>query len=164
MKGLTLSQPWATLVAVGAKKLETRNWRTSYRGPLAIHAGKGLGGIQRPDGGPGREEDLAALIATEPFRTALQEVSIYEAAELPRGQIVAVCSLEAILTTDVYRIAPVGPRNWEAAFGNFAAGRYAWVLRDVVEVQETLPAGTVSDYRGLWDVPASVAAALGAAL
>lgn len=40
MRCLTLTQPWATLVAIGAKRIETRSWSTSYRGPLAIHAGK----------------------------------------------------------------------------------------------------------------------------
>jgi hypothetical protein len=43
MKGLTLTQPWATLVAIGAKRIETRSWPTRYRGLLAIHAGAGLG-------------------------------------------------------------------------------------------------------------------------
>ena len=38
VKVLTLTQPWATLVAIGAKKIETRSWSASYRGPLAIHA------------------------------------------------------------------------------------------------------------------------------
>ncbi len=39
MKATTLWQPWAQLVALGVKTIETRSWRTSYRGPLAIHAG-----------------------------------------------------------------------------------------------------------------------------
>lgn len=39
-KMLTLHQPWASLVAVGRKRIETRSWSTSYRGPLAIHAAK----------------------------------------------------------------------------------------------------------------------------
>jgi hypothetical protein len=38
MKALTLWQPWATLVAIGAKKVETRCWSKKYRGELAIHA------------------------------------------------------------------------------------------------------------------------------
>ena len=42
MKVLTLTQPWATLVAIGAKRIETRSWSTKYRGPLAIHAAKGF--------------------------------------------------------------------------------------------------------------------------
>jgi hypothetical protein len=40
MKAITLHQPWATLVAIEQKKIETRSWPTSYRGPLAIHAAK----------------------------------------------------------------------------------------------------------------------------
>ena len=40
MKTLTFLQPWATLVALEAKRIETRSWRTSYRWPLAIHASK----------------------------------------------------------------------------------------------------------------------------
>ena len=42
MKALTLTQPWATLVAVGENSIETRSWGTSYRGPLAIHSAKGF--------------------------------------------------------------------------------------------------------------------------
>lgn len=38
MKALTLHEPWATLVALGVKTIETRSWSTAYRGPLAIHA------------------------------------------------------------------------------------------------------------------------------
>ena len=39
MKALSLRQPWATLVAIGAKQIETRSWSTAYRGTIAIHAG-----------------------------------------------------------------------------------------------------------------------------
>ena len=38
MKALSLRQPWASLIADGRKTIETRTWRTRYRGPLAIHA------------------------------------------------------------------------------------------------------------------------------
>ena len=38
MKVLSLRQPWASLIADGSKTIETRTWRTDYRGPLAIHA------------------------------------------------------------------------------------------------------------------------------
>lgn len=42
MKTLTLKQPWATLIAYGYKKYEFRTWKTNYRGPIYIHAGKGI--------------------------------------------------------------------------------------------------------------------------
>lgn len=40
MKAITLIQPWASLIVDGRKKIETRPWSASYRGPIAIHAGK----------------------------------------------------------------------------------------------------------------------------
>lgn len=39
MKAITIYQPWASLIPLGAKKIETRSWATKYRGPIAIHAG-----------------------------------------------------------------------------------------------------------------------------
>jgi hypothetical protein len=38
MKALSIIQPWATLIVIGAKHLETRSWTTPYRVPLLIHA------------------------------------------------------------------------------------------------------------------------------
>ncbi len=38
---LTVRQPWAWVIFTG-KDIENRTWATSYRGPLAIHAGKGM--------------------------------------------------------------------------------------------------------------------------
>ena len=35
MKAISLWQPWASAVALGSKRVETRSWSTSYRGPLA---------------------------------------------------------------------------------------------------------------------------------
>lgn len=40
MKALTICQPYAELIALGEKPIENRTWPTSYRGLLAIHAGK----------------------------------------------------------------------------------------------------------------------------
>lgn len=37
---LTVCQPYADLIAHGVKLIENRVWRTAYRGPLVIHAGK----------------------------------------------------------------------------------------------------------------------------
>jgi len=40
MRAITLYQPWATWIADGDKRYETRSWRTDYRGEILIHAGK----------------------------------------------------------------------------------------------------------------------------
>lgn len=163
MKGLTLTQPWATLVALGAKRIETRAWSTPYRGPLAIYAGKGLGGL-----GPGaKEDDLRRLVRTEPFASALGHQF---ASALPRGVIVAVCDLVEVIdaveaadglrygafeadgVADVDRAAAL----LELEFGNYKPYRHAWILDDVraLVAPVEIPKGAVRSYRGLWDVPA----------
>lgn len=40
VKALTICQPYASLIANGEKLVENREWSTSYRGTLYIHAGK----------------------------------------------------------------------------------------------------------------------------
>lgn len=39
---ISIRQPWAWLVIHGGKDIENRDWASSYRGPLAIHAAKGM--------------------------------------------------------------------------------------------------------------------------
>ena len=55
MKALSLTQPYANLIRDGRKTIETRKWRTHYRGPLLICATKQkvtnwYGGIIEPRG------------------------------------------------------------------------------------------------------------------
>lgn len=38
IRALSLLQPWASLLVFAEKQVETRSWRTNYRGPVAIHA------------------------------------------------------------------------------------------------------------------------------
>ena len=38
MKVLSLQEPWASLIKENVKHIETRSWKTSYRGKLYIHA------------------------------------------------------------------------------------------------------------------------------
>ena len=40
MHAISIQQPWASLIIAGKKPVENRNWSTSFRGPLLIHAGK----------------------------------------------------------------------------------------------------------------------------
>lgn len=49
MRALTILQPAAHLIATGRKRVENRTWPTSYRGTLAIHAGKGRGALEAGD-------------------------------------------------------------------------------------------------------------------
>jgi predicted transcriptional regulator len=38
MKALSLKQPWAELILLGKKTIETRTWNTTFRGRFLIHA------------------------------------------------------------------------------------------------------------------------------
>jgi hypothetical protein len=150
MKALTLTQPWATLVGIGAKRVETRSWTTRYRGPLAIHAAKGK---PRYD-----------LLYEEPFRQALFGDVWYPPRvtreSLPLGAIVAVASLESVRRIEADGI-PEGPlgltllraNEHEEAFGDYTPGRYAWVLRSVRALPEPIECRGAL---GLWDVPADL--------
>lgn len=42
MKALSIKEPWAALIVAGKKTIETRTWRTAYRGPLLIVTSKVL--------------------------------------------------------------------------------------------------------------------------
>lgn len=151
VRALTLTQPWATLVAIGAKRFETRSWGTKYRGPLAIHAAKGLGPV-------GGAAGLDILCRTEPFLSVLREhfgTGTPLADALPFGAIVATCTLGDVLPTPTYG----RPLPWinvdalsarERAFGDYSEGRYAWLLRDVRMLATPIPCRGAL---GLWDPP-----------
>lgn len=146
MKAITLTQPWATLVAIGAKKIETRGWKTDYRGPLAIHAAKGW-----------TEEGVNVTRRDEPFCSVLQAAGYTDFSQLPRGYVVATCRLvECVRIETPDRQAGIGIVNggyWtlddqERAFGDYTPGRWAWLLADVKPF--VVPAAARGSL-GLWD-------------
>lgn len=185
MKALALTQPWASLVACGAKQVETRTWSTKHRGPLLIYAAKRL---------PGGKGELAAICAEPAFQAALVDPVLgkYElpfgsrgwlgamiADKLPRGKFVAVADLEQVVgTSDVRDLleqegdlasidfgrgpgqqARVGAGPHELAFGNYTSGRFAWMLTEVRAIKPTgVPKRAVTCFQGLFDVPEGLAA------
>jgi hypothetical protein len=145
MKALTLTQPWATLVAIGAKKIETRNWGTLYRGPLAIHAAKGY-------------PRWARETCEEPtFRRALGPL---DPAGLLRGHILATARLVDCIPTSMGMrgtankvpgivLPGVGfVHGDELEFGDFTDGRYAWILDGIEPLPQPVP---VRGALGLWE-------------
>lgn len=176
MKILSLTQPWATLVSLGAKKIETRSWSTPYRGKLLIHAAKGLGSV-------GGKRGYKRLCFTEPFLSVLslarQNTSdvfylVDYFMSLPFGAIVAVCDLLDCVPTQHPNVASEPGKPWftaarrgvgqyyyevpppldsnEYAFGDYSAGRFAWLVGDVQPLAEPVPCkGTL----GLWEPDAA---------
>lgn len=157
MKALTLTQPWASLVALGEKQVETRSWETGYRGPIAIHAAKGLAGPVC------NEDGLRRWVDAEPFAEALGRHGVTVAEQLPRAAVVATARLVACLPVDELgtrmRMLPAGTlAGWRAgeherAFGDYSPGRFAWILADIMHVAAPIECRGA---QGLWTVPDDV--------
>lgn len=178
MKAITLTQPWATLMAIGAKRIETRSWATSYRGELAIHAGKGLGPVGGKRGLYDQCYTPPFLEVLEPFMTGDWELAdmiipYIDPGLLPRGAIVAVVNLIGCEPTwsivedqGARRATNIGLLDWpltdlECAFGDYSPGRYGWLTTNLIALPTPVPCkGALS----IWDVPAEVEAQIRAQL
>ncbi|MHB0874550.1 MAG: ASCH domain-containing protein [Anaerolineae bacterium] len=139
MKALTLLNPWATLIAIGAKRIETRGWTTSWRGPLAIHAAA-------------RAMDMTALelCAREPIRKRLVDAGYREPfeASLPFGAVVAICRVGYVIRAGHASM----PACLERLCGDFSPGRWEWHLVDVERLAKPVPAkGAMRLWE--WDMP-----------
>ena len=141
LKALTLWQPWATLVAMGQKCVETRCWSTKYRGELAIHAAakmppKWLGASSRTD--PFRDElaDVFGVRRDRDDRCGKHVDDILRG--LPLGKVVCVVRLADIDEIDELTRYAVGARD--LVFGNYEDGRYAWWLELVEVFEPPIPA------------------------
>lgn len=164
MKAISLWQPYATLIAIGAKQIETRSWRTSYRGLLAIAATK-----KSPD-------SMAEILREEPFFSELcRGLGECTGAQVERrllnGCVVAVCELAwcspiGANTRPTNTAWQLGADYWqltenEFAFGDYSRGRWAWLLKNIRALATPIPC---RGEQSLWDVPAATLAQINAQL
>ncbi len=149
MKCISLWQPWGTLVVNGSKKFETRHWATNVRGVIAIHAAKAF---------PGSAKSIAE---SEPFRSALGWPDLVEGRmqewldsialamkALPLGQVIATANLVNCLEVDLIPRFVQPFTAQECAFGNYAPGRFGFLLDDIKLLRTPIPA---KGALGLWD-------------
>lgn len=142
MKAISLWNPWASLVAVGAKRVETRSWPTSYRGRIAIQAG-----VKKDMG-------VMIMLGMRPeFRGALWapgEPNFPFDKRLPFGAIVALADLVDCRRSETFtaeeldtpRLWPGAPGNYtwtERQMGDFSPGRYGFVLENVQKLETPIP-------------------------
>lgn len=152
MKAITLTQPWASLVAAGQKRIETRSWSTSYRGPIAIHAAKTFPGSAK------RFCEARAVSWALGWRACgpeiTQEWMDYMAAQiksLPLGCVIATANLVRCVNTELIERYVQPFTEQERNFGNYDPRRYGFLLDSVVALPEPIPAkGALS----LWEWPA----------
>ena len=135
MKAITLWQPYAQLVAVGAKKNETRSWPTSYRGPLAIHAAKTMQGwYVNVD----THDRHLRILKRFGVTCAIHSV--------PYGKIIAVCNLVNCYAMDALDF---DVSELEKDLGDYSPGRFAWILGDVWKLKYPVDC---RGRQGLWNV------------
>jgi len=127
MRAISLHEPWATLVAIGAKRFETRTWRPEYRGPLAIHASKKFTDSQR------------RLSSSVEFASPLLRAGILPSGGLvpTLGQVICVVDFAGAYETEYVfgHGGLVNPGSPEYKFGDYGPGRFVWDLRNVRRVK-----------------------------
>ena len=147
MRAISLWQPWASSIALGAKTIETRHWSTDYRGPLAIHAAKKWNG------------DLDALVHSGLWKGALWPLTTggtwiaQPRTVLPFGAVVCICNLVDCVPVETLSHLPQAIRfpalwtfnlarrfSWiERDMGDYSPGRFAWILKDIRPLKTPLP-------------------------
>jgi len=154
MKVISILQPWATLVVIGAKKIETRSWDTKFRGPLLIHASK-------------RWDNRLYNSILDIGAEYVLEKAGYKLTKIKNGKIFTNLPLGAVIgKVDVFGCMPSDTllhnmdlekrecraAEFEERFGDYSPGRYGWLLSDAVEFANPIPAkGALSIWN--YDLP-----------
>lgn len=120
MKVLSIKEPWATLIASKQKYIETRSWKTSYRGELYIHVSKKQ--INNKDE---KIQELLKLLATQ---------------EMNYGKIICKCELVDCIYMDEKFINEIKQNKQEYICGDYQVGRYAWILEKTELMQPKINA------------------------
>ena len=120
MKVLSIIEPWATLIKEKKKYIETRTWKTSYRGELYIHASKKKINI--------KDEHITDLLDLIPN------------VEMGYGKIICRCKLVDCIYIDENFKEEISKNEQEYLCGDFNIGRYAWILENIVPLEKTIEA------------------------
>jgi|SRR5581483_1420720 len=157
MKAISLWQPWASLMAIGAKVIETRSWcpPAELNGhDLAIHAALHF---------TREEQDLCF---EEPFRTVLTEAGLIEPKrhtlpptqfKLPLGAIVCVVRFDRAMPTEYITKQTDGPfylSGREEAFGNYGPQRFGLKTSNLRRLLEPVPC---RGFQKIWNLDDDVA-------
>ena len=169
MKALTIRQPWASLIALGVKHIETRSWRASQSligQTIAIHAGKwqpepgneyGTGWWWHDDcGDPIIVEQnptngwnqapapLGAIVATATLADCLPMVEMNGDDERDGTCVVLNGTKAHIDHEGEFRLTDIAD---QLPYGDFQPGRWAWMLTNV-QPCDPVPA---KGKQGLWE-------------
>jgi activating signal cointegrator 1 len=144
---ISICEPFATLLAYGIKKIETRPKPTSWtieKGSYLIHAAKKFDKFQKE------------LIFTEPFYSALKQIGngmVYKGKILPAFTFGAIIgAIDVVGCKKIPHLVSESDREiylclyepfqitWdEYSFGDYTAGRYAWITQNARLLETPIP-------------------------
>lgn len=110
MKVLSLTEPWATLIKDKKKYIETRSWKTNYRGELFIHASL----------------SKIAKYALEDDKL----MNIVDNSKMNYGSIICKCNLLDCVYMDEKFLEKIKLNEQEHVCGDYELGRYARILEE----------------------------------
>jgi activating signal cointegrator 1 len=133
MKVISILQPWASLIVLGHKRIETRSWNTKYRGPILIHASAG------------KKELYRELLLDFHQEFDLRGLPNYR--DLPFGAIIGSTNL--VDTKHVEEFSGLLElTHQERIFGDYSPGRYGWMLEGLEKLPYPIPA---KGKLGIWE-------------
>jgi hypothetical protein len=142
MRAITIHQPWASLIAMGAKQYETRDWNTRHTGPIAIHAGQ----FRRLRVKDCLTQPMLRLLVAH-YGLDRQKLINLDTA-IPWGSIIAIADLTRCIRMNDFTIA--AQNDFERDLGFWEPDRFAWKLENVRELVTPIPA---KGQAGFWEWP-----------
>lgn len=138
LPAISLYGPWAHLMAAGAKKNETCGWPTSYRGDIAIHAGKVLDRQMAAD-----DRVLAAM-----GWDCSHEINY------PAGAVLCVVEIYHTIQTDEDGfMLDEFKESDEYHFGDYSPGRWVWLTRNLRPLKDPV---RTRGYQKIWTLDQQV--------
>lgn len=111
MKVISIKEPFATLLMKNIKHIETRSWKTNYRGELYIHAS-------------------GKRVAKEFLNNDIV-LNLTKDIDLNYGNIICKGILVDCIYMDKAYIDEIKKNPKEYACGLYEVGRYAWVFENI---------------------------------
>ena len=134
MKVISIKEPFATLIMNGIKKIETRSWKTNYRGELFIHAsGKSL---------------------AKEFLINDTILNLIQGLDMHYGNIISKGTLVDCIYMDEKFISGIKKDSIEYACGFYEVGRYAWVFQNIEPIYPIPAKGKINicNFDGKYEV------------
>ncbi len=137
MKVISIKEPFATLIRNGDKRIETRSWKTNYRGELFIHAsGKNL---------------------AKEFLKNDYIVNLIDGLDMNYGNIICRGNLVDCVYMDESFLNSIREDVKEYNLGLYDIGRYAWIFEDVEPIYPIPAKGQLNiwNYDGVYEIMSS---------